>query len=79
MARLKGTIRDTVSGAKVPAKVHVLNSGGRFVHPVDSILKVGPGDPFFYCDGDFEVVVPRGAVDIVVERGTEYTPLRPAS
>ncbi|MEE3259624.1 MAG: CehA/McbA family metallohydrolase [Candidatus Latescibacterota bacterium] len=78
MARLKGAIRDEISAAKVPAKVHVLNSGGRFVHPADSLLKVGPGDPFFYCDGDFEVVVPRGAVDIVVERGTEYTPLRQA-
>ena len=38
--------------------------------------KVGPGDPFFYCDGEFEVQVSRGAVDIVVERGTEYEPLR---
>ena len=76
MAKLKGIIRDGLSGAKVPAKVHVLSSGGLFVHPADSILKVGPGDPFFYSDGEFEVQVSRGAVDIVVERGTEYTPLR---
>ena len=75
MTKLKGTIRDQVSGQEVPAKVHVLNCAGRFVHPVDSILKVGPGDPFFYSDGQFEVQVPRGAVDVVVERGTEYEPL----
>ncbi len=76
MPRLKGIIRDSLSGVSVPAKVHVVDSGGRFVHPANSILKVGPGDPFFYCDGEFEVHLGRGAVDIVVERGTEYTPLR---
>ena len=76
MAILKGVLRDGVSGATVPAKVHVLSSGGRFVHPAGSLLKAGPGDPFFYSDGAFAVQVPRGAVDIIVERGTEYTPLR---
>ena len=75
MAKLKGIIRDEASGARVPAKVHVLTSSGRFIHPADSILKVGPGDPFFYCDGEFELSVARGAVDIIVERGTEYAPL----
>ena len=76
MAKLKGIIRDEASGARVPAKVHVLTSSGRFIHPADSILKVGPGDPFFYCDGEFELSVARGAVDIIVERGTEYEPAR---
>ena len=50
MATLKGIIRDSVSGAPVEAKVHVLTSSGRFLHPADSILKIGPGDPFF-CPG----------------------------
>ena len=76
MGILKGSIRDGVSGAPIEAKVHVLTSGGRFVHPADSILKIGPGDPFFYCPGEFSVDVPRGSTDIVVERGTEYEPLR---
>ena len=76
MGTLKGIIRDGSSGASVEAKVHVLTSAGRFVHPADSILKVGPGDPFFYCPGSFTVNVPRGSTDIVVERGTEYEPLR---
>ena len=76
MATLKGIIRDSVSGASVEAKVHVLTSSGSFVHPADSILKIGPGDPFFYCPGEFTVDVPRGSTDIVVERGTEYEPLR---
>ncbi len=76
MGKLKGVIRDSVSGAQVAAKVHVMNCGGDFVHPGNSILKVGSGDPFFYSDGKFEVHVPRGYVDIIVERGTEYEPLR---
>ncbi len=76
MAALKGLIRDSTSGAAVAAKVHVLNSSGNFVHPPDSLMKVGPGDPFFYCDGEFSVNAPRGSTDIVVERGTEYEPLR---
>ena len=75
MGTLKGVIRDSVSGASVEAKVHVLTSSGSFVHPADSILKIGPGDPFFYCPGEFTVDVPRGSTDIVVERGTEYEPL----
>ncbi len=54
MAALKGLIRDSTSGAAVAAKVHVLNSSGNFVHPPDSLMKVGPGDPFFYCDGEFQ-------------------------
>ena len=76
MGTIKGVIRDGASGAPVEAKVQVLTSGGRFVHPADSILKIGPGDPSFYCPGEFSVDVPRGSTDIVVERGTEYEPLR---
>ena len=66
MATVRGVIRDSVSGASVEAKVHVLTSSGHFVHPADSILKIGPGDPFFYCSGEFSVDVPRGPTDIVV-------------
>ena len=76
MGTLHGVIRDSVSGEPVEAKVHVLTSSGDFVHPADSILKVGPGDPFFYSAGTFTVDVPRGSTDIIVERGTEYEPLR---
>ena len=76
MGTLHGVIRDSVSGEPVEAKVHVLTSSGNFVHPADSILKVGPGEPFFYSAGEFTVNVPRGSTDIIVERGTEYEPLR---
>ncbi len=76
MATIKGFISDTTTGDRVAAKVHVLTSNGRFVHPPDAVLKVGPGTPFFYCDGEFEVKVPVGGVRVLVERGTEYVPLQ---
>ena len=37
-------------------------------------LKVGPGQPFFYSGGSFQVDVERGYTTISVERGTEYVP-----
>ncbi len=74
MGRIKGVIVDAVSGEKVVSKVQVISSNGRFLKPPGSIEKRGPGSPFFYSDGEFEVQAPRGQVDVIVERGTEYQP-----
>ena len=74
MARITGRIIDKESGAAVEARVQVLSSGGGFLHPPEALLKVGPGMPFFYCDGQFSVDAPRGLTQITVERGTEYVP-----
>ena len=74
MAKLTGSITDADTGEPVAARVRVVASTGQFAHPDGAILKVGTGDPFFYSDGSFEVDVPRGAVQVVVERGTEYVP-----
>lgn len=76
MATLKVNIRDAVSGAPIEAKVHVLSAGGNSLQPADSVCKVGPGMPFFYCPGEFSLNAPRGSTDIIAERGTEYRPLR---
>ena len=76
MAKLTGRIIDKQSGEEVEARVQVLSSGGTFLHPREALLKVGPGLPFFYCDGAFEVDAPRGMTRILVERGTEYTPVQ---
>jgi hypothetical protein len=76
MATLRGRIWDRETGRALEARVHVLASTGDFRKPEDAILKVGTGDPYFYSDGAFEVAVPRGQVDVVVERGTEYRPHR---
>ena len=75
-ANLKGTIVDGATGQLIPARVQVLTSKGRFVHPAGSLLKEGSGDPFFYSEGTFEVDVSRGNTRVIVERGTEYTPAK---
>ena len=76
MGKLTGRVVDEITGEPTEARVQVLSSSGRFVHPPDAVLKVGPGVPFFYCDGAFEVDTTRGAAQIIVERGTEYVPAR---
>lgn len=76
MARIAGRIIDRASGRPLEARVQVLSSGGQFLHPADALLKVGPGLPFFYGDGQFEVEAPRGLTQVLVERGTEYVPAK---
>jgi len=74
MGRLAAKIIEKATGQPVEARVHVLSSGGMFLHPRDAILKVGSGLRFFYCAGEFSVDAPRGLTQVLVERGTEYTP-----
>lgn len=76
MGTLHGAIIDAATGEALDAKVHVLNAMGQFVHPPQALLKEGPGTPFFFCDGSFELNLPRGRAMVVVERGTEYKPWR---
>ena len=76
MGILHGTIIDQATGESIDAKVHLLNAMGNFVHPNSALLKRGPGTPFFFADGQFEVNAPRGRTDVLVERGTEYEPFR---
>ena len=76
MARIHGTIVDTATKERIDAKVHALSAAGVFTHPANSLLKQGPGTPFFFSNGEFEVEVPSGRTDILVERGTEYEPTR---
>lgn len=76
MPTIRATIHDRATGRPLEARVHVLASTGQFHAPDGAILKVGGGDPFFFADRAFALDVPRGQADIVVERGTEYRPLR---
>lgn len=76
MSELRGRIVDADRGHALEARVHVLASTGEPVAPEAALRKVGGGDPFFYCEGTFAVDVPRGQADVVVERGTEYRPIR---
>ena len=76
MSELRGRIFDADGGRALEARVHILASTGEPVAPEAALRKVGGGEPFFYCEGEFAVDVPRGQADVVVERGTEYRPLR---
>jgi hypothetical protein len=76
MGTLHATIVDATTREPRECTVRVTDCTGRFVSPHDSLLKVGPGQPAFYCPGEFLVDVDLGRTEIVVERGTEYAPLR---
>ena len=74
MGKLKVSIMDGFSGDTVAAKAQVLSSAGQFLRPLESVNKVGTGDPFFYSEGVFELDVDSGPARITIERGTEYSP-----
>ena len=74
MGRLTGSIRDATTGEQVQARVQVLDPTGLPTAPESAIWKVGPGEPFFYSDGEFSVETTRGYYRVLVERGTEYRP-----
>ena len=77
MTVLRGRIWDLRRGVPLEARVQVLASTGELCAPQNALHKVGSGEPFFYAGEDgFEVDVPGGPTQVVVERGTEYTPLR---
>jgi hypothetical protein len=77
MTVLRGRIWDRRHGAALEARVQIIASTGEFRAPEQALHKVGSGEPFFYAgDGGFEVEVPGGPTQVVVERGTEYTPLQ---
>ena len=76
MPTLVGRIWDEDTSRPLAARVQVLAATGAARAPADSIHKHGPGEPFFYADGTFAVELPPGQADVLVERGTEYRPLR---
>ena len=78
MTAVRGTIVGPVAGAERPveARVHVLASTGQFRAPPDAVLKVGGGPPFFYADGAFSSSCRPAPAEFVLERGTEFRPLR---
>ena len=73
---LTGRIVDAATGQKVGARVQVIGTEGAPIAPPDAMWKIGTGEPFFYSDGEFSLNVPRGRVQVTVERGTEYVPWR---
>lgn len=76
MPRITGEIRDAQTGQRVQARVQVIGPTGLPIGPGGSMWKRGPGEPFFYSDGQFSLDAPRGYSQVLVERGTEFTPWR---
>ncbi len=74
MPTLAGEVRDVATGQRMEARVQVLGPSGNTVTPAGALLKVGPGEPFFYSDGQFSVEARIGYNRVLVERGTEYRP-----
>lgn len=56
--------------------MRVVASTGELAAPASALRKIGTGEVFFYADGAFAVTLERGQADILLERGTEYEPLR---
>ncbi len=76
MPKITGEIRDAQTGDTVQARVQALGPTGEPIAPADAMWKHGPGEPFFYSDGQFSIDAPRGYSQVLVERGTEFTPWR---
>ena len=74
MPKITGEIHDAMTGEVVQARVQVISPDGGNVAPTDAMWKVGPGEPFFYSNGQFSLDASLGYHRILVERGTEYTP-----
>lgn len=77
MTVVRGRIWDKRRGTPLEARVQVIASTGEFRAPDQALHKVGSGEPFFYAgEAGFEVEVAGGPTQVIVERGTEYLPLR---
>ena len=76
MPKITGEIRDALTGERLQARVQIIGPTGEPLAPNDAMWKRGPGEPFFYSDGQFSVDAPRGYSQVLVERGTEFTPWR---
>ena len=76
MALLRGRIWDRQRGVPLEARVQVMASTGELPRPQDALHKVGSGEPFFYAaTAASRSRCPAGRRELVIERGTEYTPL----
>ncbi len=83
-AIVRGSILDASTGKSWPGRVHVLGSDGLIRHgeafKTNATLSEKPVVfrpasyrlPFFYSDGTFEVHVPPGTTELMLERGFEW-------
>ncbi|HOQ88347.1 MAG TPA: CehA/McbA family metallohydrolase [Phycisphaerae bacterium] len=76
-ADLTLSIRDSKTGWLLPARVRIRDSSGRdHVAPGSQVVQIGPRDQWFVSAGRSQLSVPPGTVEIRVERGPEYSPIK---
>lgn len=76
-AELRLITFDRATGGEVPARVRIRDATGDDHCPEGSVkVKIGKLDQWFVTAGQSTVRVPAGALDIRVERGLEYRPVK---
>ena len=71
---IRGIVVDKGTALPVPSKVQVMDAAGNFYHPDpyiphrESTEKVQT-NPYFYCQGEFQLVLPPGQYEIKACRG----------
>jgi hypothetical protein len=68
-------VKDAESGDPVPARCCVIDSLSQSRYPdLYNFLYHTYEDGYFYCDGDFALLVPEGPTVVRIARGPEYHP-----
>jgi len=76
---LSGKVLDKETGRSVPCKVHIADAAGNFYHPEPWIPRRDlnqniQAKPYFYCHGEFRLVLPPGRYKVEASRGLAQLP-----
>ncbi len=70
---------DADTGKPAPARVHVRDEVNKdYVSAGAQVVRIGRSDRWFVTGGESRLDVPAGTVQVRVERGTEYEPVKQA-
>ena len=88
-ADIRVSVTVTADGAPAPSRVRFVAADGRYLPPLGHREEVNPGlredngaglvlgrDTFAYVPGEFEIDLPRGAVEVEVVKGFDHRPVR---
>jgi len=76
-ADLGVTIVDADTRQPVPARVRVRDAQGKDHLPGGAqVVRIGDQDKWFVSDGRSRLSVPAGRIEVRIERGTEYRPIK---
>lgn len=74
---LELTVREEAAGRIVPARVRVRDASGLDHVPEGGyVVKIGPSDRWFVSEGKTQIPILAGRIEIRVERGLEYAPIK---